>query len=216
MGEKAGEKDQKREEREAEAGIYHVAACSPSLPGAQPRDALPKSYFLIWGALSGFRASPLLPSFQPLLRGSSQHFGDYIIVSLLWRLAWMLHAEYVQQRKSVLWLHEKQHLVSCSNFIGCLSESGKPRARAVILASEAKKKNPEKDVGKHKIVHRIVGEGDISWLLLTERKVGIISEPLVYHPWMCLCRSEISARDRTFPRDSQNNSKEKKASCWSG
>lgn len=159
MGEKAGEKDQKREEREAEAeaGIYHVAACSPSLPGAQPRDALPKSYFLIWGALSGFRASPLLPSFQPLLRGSSQHFGDYIIVSLFWRLAGMLHAEYVQQRKSVLWLREKQHLVSCSNFIGCLSESGKPRARAVILASEAKKTTQKKILGSTKSYPGLLG-----------------------------------------------------------
>lgn len=38
-----------------------------------------------------------------------------------------------------LWLCEKQHLAPCSNFIGCLSGSGKPRARAVILGSEGEK-----------------------------------------------------------------------------
>jgi len=61
VGEKARERDQKR--REAEAGIYHVVACSPSPPGAQPRNALPKTYFLICDVLSDIRASPLLPSF---------------------------------------------------------------------------------------------------------------------------------------------------------
>lgn len=60
VGDRAGEKDRKGERREAEAGIYHVAACSPSPPGAQPRNALPKSYFLICDVLSDFRASLLL------------------------------------------------------------------------------------------------------------------------------------------------------------
>lgn len=55
-----------------------------------------------------------------------------------------------------LWLCEKQHLAPCSNFIGCLSGSGKPRARAVILGSEGKKVG--KDAGSHKIVHKICWE----------------------------------------------------------
>lgn len=83
----------------------------------------------------------------------------------------------------------------------------------VILASALKK--PEKDVGKHKIIVKIVGEGNVSWLLITERKVGIISEPLVSQPWMGLCRSEIGVRDTTFPGDSRKCSQEQKASCWS-
>lgn len=60
--EREPERRTKREEREAEAGIYHVSACSPSLPAAHPHHALPKSYFSIGDALCHFAASSLTPA----------------------------------------------------------------------------------------------------------------------------------------------------------
>lgn len=56
-------------------------------------------------------------------------------------------------------------------------------------------------------MHKIVG-GDTSGLFLNERKVGVTSEHLIYHPWILLWRSEISARDRTLAGNPRNNSQE--------
>lgn len=102
------------------------------------------------------------------------------------------------QNMLCLWLCEKQPSAACSNFIGCVSGSGKPRARAVILASEGKK------IGKNVWSHNFVG-GETFLGYSLHNKVGIISESLVYHLRTCFCRSEIGARDRTPPGDSQNN-----------
>lgn len=151
VGHGAGEKHRDRQRRAAEAGIYHVDAGSPSPPAARPRNALPQSYFLIRDALSDFRASLLLcvvcarRNFSAFRRLHCRVSPSEAGVDALRRVC--------SVKEICLWLCEKQHWASCSDFIGCSSGSGKPRARAVILASEGKK--IEKDVWSHRTVHNI-------------------------------------------------------------
>lgn len=211
--ERKPERRTKRERREAEAGIYHVAVCSPSLPGTQPRNALPKSYFLICDALSDFRASPLLPSFSVYAwRNLWAFWRLHYHLSVLEAGVGAAHRIYAVKEVCLVAVW-KAALGFLQQFYRLFIWEWETKGRAVILASEEK---VEKDVEEHIIIHKIVGEEDIACLLLIERKVGMASEPLVYHPWICLCRSETSARDRTLGTFERIlNMQKQKASYWS-